>query len=225
MKLGDINAGNRAIDITNRRFGRLTAIKPLNKRKGRRVLWECICDCGNKHEIASSKLTDGHVKSCGCLRKEPRRILPETVAAFNMVINSYKQRCKKKNINWGLSDREAKYLFISGCYYCSSGPKNIQKGIVGDFVYNGIDRINSSKGYEIDNVVPCCKRCNVAKSDMSVNEFLLHNLKIYRHRLKTLNAKEVYAIKEVFCDEAAHLNGCDTWISWDDTASEGRNLT
>jgi len=29
---------------------------------------------------------------------------------------------------------------------------------------------------------------------------------------------------EVFTDEAAHMDGCDDWVSWDDAASEGRTI-
>ena len=37
---------------------------------------------------------------------------------------------------------------------------------------NGIDRIDSSKGYTVENSVACCKYCNTAKNTMSVDEFL-----------------------------------------------------
>ena len=35
-------------DISNQRFGRLIAVRPLEKRdQSGGVLWECKCDCGN----------------------------------------------------------------------------------------------------------------------------------------------------------------------------------
>ena len=36
----------------------------------------------------------------------------------------------------------------------------------------GLDRIDNSKGYEMDNVVPCCFLCNRAKNRMSYAEFI-----------------------------------------------------
>ena len=35
-------------DLTGRRFGHLTAVRPVMRRAGgrRRVCWECKCDCG-----------------------------------------------------------------------------------------------------------------------------------------------------------------------------------
>ena len=37
---------------------------------------------------------------------------------------------------------------------------------------NGIDRIDSSKGYVFDNCVPCCKHCNIMKMTMTIDEFI-----------------------------------------------------
>lgn len=38
-------------------------------------------------------------------------------------------------------------------------------------VRGGIDRIDSSKGYESSNVVPACEQCNKAKLDYTPQEF------------------------------------------------------
>ena len=38
-------------------------------------------------------------------------------------------------------------------------------------VYNGLDRVDSSKGYVMSNVQPCCTRCNYAKHTGTVDEF------------------------------------------------------
>jgi hypothetical protein len=46
---------------------------------------------------------------------------------------------------------------------------------------NCIDRIDSGLGYEIGNIVPCCKWCNIAKADKSVEEFKGHILKMFEH--------------------------------------------
>ena len=58
-----------------------------------------------------------------------------------------------------------------------------KKLIITDFVlkYNGIDRVDSSKGYEYNNVVSCCKNCNSAKMQLSIKEFKEHIIKIYNH--------------------------------------------
>lgn len=56
-------------DLSGQKFNRLTAIKRVGKDKNR-VVWECICDCGNKCNVTSTSLISGNTKSCGCLTKD-----------------------------------------------------------------------------------------------------------------------------------------------------------
>lgn len=58
-------------DITGQRFGRLTALKPTEKRYNGSIVWECQCDCGNTVYVSSSKLVTGVKSSCGCLKEDP----------------------------------------------------------------------------------------------------------------------------------------------------------
>jgi 5-methylcytosine-specific restriction endonuclease McrA len=46
------------------------------------------------------------------------------------------------------------------------------KAASGVFVWNGIDRLDSSVEYVISNCVPCCSKCNVAKHFHAVDDFL-----------------------------------------------------
>jgi hypothetical protein len=50
-----------------------------------------------------------------------------------------------------------------------------------DFRWNGIDRIDSSKGYVPGNVVPCCTVCNIMKLDHSHAGFIAHIEHILAH--------------------------------------------
>jgi len=65
------------IDLTGRKFGRLTVLRPTERRTSGRVVWECKCDCGNMICVASNSLLDGDTKSCGCLRKENSKMMGE----------------------------------------------------------------------------------------------------------------------------------------------------
>lgn len=57
---------NYKIDITNQVFGKLTAIKPLDKRsKNGSIIWQCRCECGNIVEKSTNELRSGSVISCG----------------------------------------------------------------------------------------------------------------------------------------------------------------
>lgn len=55
------------IDITGERYGMLTAIQPTKERASNgSVIWECLCDCGNKTYPTYTNLKQGHSLSCGC---------------------------------------------------------------------------------------------------------------------------------------------------------------
>jgi len=60
----------KGIDITNKRFGKLTALYATDERKNGSVVWKCLCDCGNYMHVRLDQLKGGKVQSCGCSRKE-----------------------------------------------------------------------------------------------------------------------------------------------------------
>lgn len=58
-------------DLSYRKFGKLTALSRAGDTRNSAgkliVMWNCICECGNNHIVASGNLKHGNVKSCGCL--------------------------------------------------------------------------------------------------------------------------------------------------------------
>lgn len=48
--------------------------------------------------------------------------------------------------------------------------------------YNGIDRIDDSIGYTIDNCVTCCRTCNWAKGNKDYSEFLFYIDRLIKNR-------------------------------------------
>ena len=55
-------------DLTNKQFGMLKAIKPTIQRNSNNdIMWECVCECGEKCLVSSHKLVTNHTKSCGCM--------------------------------------------------------------------------------------------------------------------------------------------------------------
>jgi hypothetical protein len=59
-----------ALDLTGRRFGRLTVIHRVYSSYAARPTWFCQCDCGNSKIVRGANLKTGSVASCGCLVKE-----------------------------------------------------------------------------------------------------------------------------------------------------------
>lgn len=71
--------------------------------------------------------------------------------------------CKSRGIECTLSKEEFIGMIGKKCTYCYEDV-TVECG-------SGLDRIDSSRGYTSDNVVPCCRRCNVAKNDMNLEQF------------------------------------------------------
>lgn len=59
------------IDLTGRRFGRLTVLRKAMPKDGcTNAVWLCLCDCGKEVVVRSTSLRKGESKSCGCFRSE-----------------------------------------------------------------------------------------------------------------------------------------------------------
>lgn len=60
----------KAKNIAGFRFGKLTALRPSDKRDANgSVIWECRCDCGNIALISIAGLMSGNNISCGCAKE------------------------------------------------------------------------------------------------------------------------------------------------------------
>lgn len=57
------------VDITNQKFGRLTAVERQYDDNNNYIGWLCKCECGNLAVVTLDKLKSGNTKSCGCYKK------------------------------------------------------------------------------------------------------------------------------------------------------------
>lgn len=168
---------SRFADITGQRFGKLVAIRRAGSKRtsaGRVGCWLCKCDCGNEALAYLKSLTNGNTRSCGCGRFGPQRGLGIGDAALNGLMRTYQGHARNRGLPWSLTRDDFKRLTSLDCHYCGTAPSQTVKGhpTSGDYVYNGVDRVDSSQGYQLDNCVSACGTCNFAKSDMSYEEFL-----------------------------------------------------
>jgi len=171
--------GRVAIDEVGNRYGKLTVINRAGICRGR-ATWLCHCDCGSDKIIPGVLLRNGYTKSCGCLYR-----LKKGEAAFNILFGDLKRSAERRKHTWALSEEDVRQLTSQPCYYCGREPQQSRivrrRGVNGDYLCNGIDRVDNSKGYSKDNVVPCCSKCNVAKHTMTREEFLSWISSVYEY--------------------------------------------
>lgn len=155
------------------RFNRLTAVSYDHTGKHSRRHFRFRCDCGREIVVSAEAVISGNTKSCGCIRRDScikRYGLPPGRAAMRqLILQSYKRHGRQ----WKLTDDQFYDISQRDCFYCGAKPHRVKRSVngTGDFTYNGVDRVDSRKGYTVGNVVPCCRRCNTAKSDMTTAEF------------------------------------------------------
>lgn len=62
---------SRGSDLVGQTFGRLTVRRAVGRTPCRRVIWECLCSCGQTRKVTSTELLSEHgTQSCGCLHRE-----------------------------------------------------------------------------------------------------------------------------------------------------------
>lgn len=58
------------LQLVGKKFQRLTVLKESGRTKHNKILFSCLCDCGNVIEAIGSGLVSGNTGSCGCLQRE-----------------------------------------------------------------------------------------------------------------------------------------------------------
>lgn len=178
------------------KFGKLTVLEWVenpNKNNREKYLWKCSCDCGNICYRITYKLKAGISNSCGCLQKEillskqkenglKRR--KGISAVGKQIYNGYIRNAKKDKREFSLSYEDVIGLIHKPCHYCGEIDVKIGFYLKDAYFLNGIDRVDSSKGYTLENTVPCCKKCNISKHNYTQEEFLEHIKKIYKYSIK-----------------------------------------
>lgn len=176
-------------DLTGKRFGKLLALYSTKERRSKSVVWKFRCDCGTEKLISSRGVCNGGTKSCGCSQYNylSPHYLPNGESAFNQLYSTYKKLCaEKRNLELKLTKEEFRKLTKQNCVYCGVEPSNVRKSRYnnGDYIYNGIDRVNNDVGYTTKNSVPCCWDCNSAKKEKPVEKFIewLERIALFRSR-------------------------------------------
>lgn len=143
------------------------------------------CECGKEEWRWLSNLTSGKSSSCYDCRKTS----PE-IKTYAMVVRT----AKRREINFDLTFETWLHVSQKDCIYCGESPSNDSYG----FKYNGLDRVDSSDSYHIRNVMACCKYCNQAKSNQTLQQFAERSMRV----AKTFDKKAIWWVNgEVWHNE------------------------
>ena len=153
----------------------LSKAKRIEYRKDKTKVYIFTCNFENcLNELKSErKYLSKH--SGYCRRHAHAHLDKPFMSTYNSIKDSVRRTNKKRNRNLEFDLSYEEFLFLTQigiCYYCDR-PNIIWRPFLGDgrHRYN-LDRKDNTKGYTFDNVVVCCKECNMMKRDwFSAEEF------------------------------------------------------
>jgi len=163
------------VDLIGRKIGKLEVLYDTGKRKTRKPIWKCKCDCGNEVEVLSKYLLNGNTKSCGCITKgnaHNRR-------GFKLIGQSYigyvQRQAARRGIPFEVTAEDLYNQFVSQKEKCAL------TGITLTFAVNyrdqradqnaSLDRIDNAKGYTLSNIQWVHKVINIMRNKLSIDEF------------------------------------------------------
>lgn len=171
-------------DATNKKFGKLTAIRSIRSDKNQHMIWLFRCDCGVEKEIPLAYVsTKKGIRSCGCSKNKPS-VRWSGHGDISGTYWSYIKRNSKKNtskrnrdIDFKISIEDVWNLFLQQKRKCALTGVDLK--FVRQYAHKkdgeeqtaSLDRIDSSKGYTLDNVQWVHKVVNKMKMNLDEKDF------------------------------------------------------
>lgn len=148
--------------------------------KGMYTPSNCVSCCSECNRMKGSLDALTFVERCGQVSMHNSAPGSYTAAWKDSRANSYvayTRGAAVKNVSFELSEREYSELVDGECTYCGRGNTTSHM--------NGINRLDYTKGYAMDNCVTSCGQCSHAKKTMSSKAFV-DKCKAVAARLDTL---------------------------------------
>ena len=162
-------------DLTGKVIHPWRILSLAHANKSGNVLWLTKCvNCDHERTNTLQNIKAGY----GCRNCS---LLPRGQSGLNKLFRNYKNTAKKSGRIFELTIDEFKSITSSSCHYCGSSPSSLMRcnrydtgPKWGEYMFNGIDRMDNDLGYILTNSAPCCWRCNRTFGDLfSYNEKLI----------------------------------------------------
>jgi len=155
------------------------SVNDIRNRKRKYV--KCSCECGGTKITRLDAVVGGKIKSCGCMCKRRECMDGNNNPAFkgineipNCWLSRFKDGAKRRNLIWNITIEQVYELLQKQDFKCALTDELLYFGRIRVHLETNasIDRIDSNKGYEIDNIQLVTKNINMMKQTMSQDEFI-----------------------------------------------------
>lgn len=137
----------------------ISSVSSARYHRGHKMQRVCtICDVGFVSKYSAQKICHKCNPADADRKNSPLRKYDE-----------YKAGAKLRGLDFDITIKEFYSFWKQPCTYCGAVIKTI-----------GLDRVDSSKGYLVSNLVPCCSTCNVMKLDLTKKDWIDHMKKIIK---------------------------------------------
>lgn len=175
----------RTKDLTGKTIGQWTVISYAGIIKNNSY-WNCICSCGFEKQVKAQYLLNGTSTKCQTCAIPKRKDITGTIPEFYWRI--IKKNAIKRNIEIFVSKEECFALLETQNYKCAISGLDIYMSKNGAEYLEGrttasLDRIDSSKSYEINNIQWVHKDVNMMKHSFPQEYFIKLCQSIVSHHL------------------------------------------
>lgn len=155
--------------IIGKTFNKIKVISYAHTENSRRFYNVLCLRCNSLSAMRSDRFrgtqrleTCRHCRQAYACEMANSRKLPKEVKKMNNKYSNYMGNARARKLDFNISREVFESIILGSCVYCNTS------------IDIGVDRKDNSRGYLMDNVVPCCKNCNMMKGTKSIEEFIAH---------------------------------------------------
>ena len=162
------NMGTGLKKMIGEKFGQLKVLQRAADSYEGKTQYYCSCSCGKKTIVRAVDLRLGNTKSCGCLRERNPKLWKGYKKISGIYWSNIKRNAAIRKLDFKITIEEAWDLFVSQDENCALS--GVELYFVSDYTRQklkqtaSLDRIDSNKGYVIDNIQWVHKELNMIKN-------------------------------------------------------------
>lgn len=168
-------------DITNNSYGGFTVLKFIGHDKNGCQLWKCKCKCGKIQSITKTNLVH---KKPSCRTCGNKNRIHKSYKGYEDISGTYwaevRSSAMKRKFEFELDIKDVWDLYIKQNRKCALSGQYIQFHKIHRHKDRtaSIDRIDSNKGYTLDNIQIVHRDINYMKRDLVDGDFILQCIKV-----------------------------------------------